>query len=221
MIVAVLGEKGGTGKTTFATNLAGLAAAVGRHVLLVDADRQGSASYWAEARGAEPVAPVVAVQKFGPSLSRTVRDMAGRFDDVVIDVAAGDSREVEAALRVAGRAVVPVQPAGLDVWTLGVIDARVGEARGANPALDALVVLNRASTNPRDADVDEAKDAIRACAALGLAEAVVRERVAVKRAAPKGLTVNEYRPLDAKAAEEFNAVFALAFADLKQARLAG
>ena len=45
MIVAVLGEKGGTGKTTLATNLAGMRAAEGRDVLIIDADRQGSASY--------------------------------------------------------------------------------------------------------------------------------------------------------------------------------
>jgi ABC-type Na+ transport system ATPase subunit NatA len=50
MIVAVLGEKGGTGKTTLATNLAGMRAAEGRDVLIIDADRQGSASYWAEKR---------------------------------------------------------------------------------------------------------------------------------------------------------------------------
>ena len=50
MIVAVLGEKGGTGKTTLATNLAGMRATAGRDVLIIDADRQGSASYWAEKR---------------------------------------------------------------------------------------------------------------------------------------------------------------------------
>ena len=49
--IIVLGnEKGGTGKTTFATNLAGMRAAAGREVIIIDADRQGSASYWAENR---------------------------------------------------------------------------------------------------------------------------------------------------------------------------
>ena len=41
MIIAVLGEKGGTGKTTFTTNLAGMRAAASRDVLMIDADRQG------------------------------------------------------------------------------------------------------------------------------------------------------------------------------------
>ena len=79
MIVAVLGEKGGTGKTTFATNLAGMRAGAGRDVLIVDADRQGSASYWAEARERQEVAAVASVQKFGTGLVRAVADMARRY----------------------------------------------------------------------------------------------------------------------------------------------
>jgi chromosome partitioning protein len=79
MIVAVLGEKGGTGKTTLATNLAGMRAAEGqgRDVLLIDADRQGSASYWTEKRGgAHAHLPAVqSVQKFGEGLMWTVRDL--------------------------------------------------------------------------------------------------------------------------------------------------
>ena len=213
MIVAVLGEKGGTGKTTFSTNLAGMRAGAGRDVLIVDADRQGSASYWAEARERQEVATVASVQKFGPGLVRAVADMARRYADVVIDVAAGDSREIEGALRTADRVLIPVQPAGLDVWTLGIIDERVGEAKVANPALEAFVVINRASPNPRDNDVHEAREAIGDCQSFVIAEVVVRERVAIKRAAPKGLTVAEYRPADAKAAEELDALYRLAFAE--------
>ena len=71
MIVAVLGEKGGTGKTTFSTNLAGMRSATGRDVLVVDADRQGSASYWAEAREEAGLTSVSCVQKFGDEVVLT------------------------------------------------------------------------------------------------------------------------------------------------------
>src|SRR4051812_42711656 len=103
MIVAVLGEKGGTGKTTFATNLAGMRAGAGGDVLIVDADRQGSASYWAEAGEKREVASVAWVKKFGTGLVGAFADMARRYSDIVIDIAAGDSREIEGALRTAGR----------------------------------------------------------------------------------------------------------------------
>jgi chromosome partitioning protein len=211
MIVAVLGEKGGTGKTTFATNLSGMRAAARRDVLIIDADRQGSASYWAEAREKQDLPPVASVQKFGGGLVRAVSDMARRYSDVVIDVAAGDSREIEGALRAADQVIIPVQPAGLDVWTLGIIDERVGEAKVANPTLEAFVVINRASPNPRDRDVDEAREAICECENFVVSDVVVRERVTIKRAAPKGLTVIEYRPLDQKAVEELEALYRLAF----------
>lgn len=211
MIVAVLGEKGGTGKTTFATNLAGMRATAGSDVLIIDADRQGSASYWAEAREKHDLPQVASVQKFGGGLMRAVGDMSHRYTDLVVDVAAGDSREVEAALRVANRVIIPVQPAGLDVWTLGLIDERVGEARVLNRGLAAFVVINRASTNPRDRDVEEAREAICECENFMVSNVVVRERVTIKRAAPKGLTVLEYRPPDPRAIEEVEALYRLTF----------
>jgi chromosome partitioning protein len=119
---------------------------------------------------------------------------------------------VESALRVAAVAIIPVQPAGLDVWTLGLIDDRVGEAQGVNESLQAYVILNRASPNPKDSDVDEAREAIEGCAHLRLVKRIICDRVAVKRAAPAGLTVLEYKPFDAKAAAEMRQLYALAFA---------
>ena len=211
MIVAILGEKGGTGKTTFATNLAGMRASVGKDVLIIDADRQGSASYWAEAREAQSLSSVSCAQKFGTGLARTVQDMARRYDDVVIDIAAGDSAEIDGALRVADRVIIPVQPAGLDIWTLGHLDDRIGSAKAGNPDLAAVVVINRASTNPRDNDTQEAQAAIADCSSLQIGDVVIRERVAIKRAAPRGLTVSEYRPSDAKASEEMDQLYDLAF----------
>jgi chromosome partitioning protein len=213
MIVAVLSEKGGTGKTTLATNLAGMRAMEGRDVLLVDADRQGSASYWAEKRSTRDpqLRAVQSVQKFGEGLMRMVRDMARRYDDILIDAGAGDTREVDSALRVAAMAIIPVQPAGLDVWTLGLIDDRVGEALAVNDALQAYVVLNRASPNPKDNDADEAREAIEGCGNLRLAKGTICDRVAVKRAAPAGLTVVEYKPFDAKAAHELQQLYELTF----------
>jgi chromosome partitioning protein len=213
MIVAVLSEKGGTRKATLATNLAGMRAAAGsrRQVLLVDADRQGSASYWAEQRRTTARPAVTCLQKFGRALARDLRALAPRYDDVIIDVAAGDSQDLEDVLRVAERVLIPVQPAGLDVWTLGLLDDRVAEAQAVNPSLTAFVVLNRASPNPRDRDTHDAQQAMAACVHLRVAPVVIRERVAIKRAAPAGLSVQEYTPRDAKATAELAQVYQLAF----------
>ena len=65
MIILIGGEKGGTGKTTLATNLAAMRALAGHDVLLVDTDRQGSAAAWALKRGeSETKKPRVPVSRF-------------------------------------------------------------------------------------------------------------------------------------------------------------
>ena len=213
MIVAVLGEKGGTGKTTISTNLAGMRSAAGRDVLVVDADRQGSASYWAEAREEKGLASVSCVQKFGDGLARAIKDMSRRYDDVVIDIASGDSREIDGALRVADTVIIPVQPSGIDMWTLGLLDDRISEAMQGNKKLIAHVVINRASTNPRDNDAQDAKDAMAVCNSLNITDIVVRDRVSIKRAVPAGITAVEYKPADSKAAIEMTALYELAFGE--------
>jgi chromosome partitioning protein len=213
VIVAVLGEKGGTGKTTFSTNLAGMRSATGRDVLVVDADRQGSASYWAEAREEKGLTSVSCVQKFGDGLARAIRDMSRRYDDVIIDIASGDSRDIEGALRVADKVIIPVQPSGIDLWTLGLLDDRISQARQGNTKLTAHVVINRASTNPRDNDAEDAKSAMAVCDTLNITDVVVRDRVSIKRSVPAGITADEYKPLDSKAALEMTALYKLAFGE--------
>ena len=213
MIVAVLGEKGGTGKTTFSTNLAGMRSATGRDVLVVDADRQGSASYWAEAREEKGLTSVSCVQKFGDGLARAIKDMSRRYDDVIIDIASGDSREIEGALRVADKVIIPVQPSGIDLWTLGLLDDRISQARQGNKKLTAHVVINRASTNPLDNDAEDAKNAMAGCDTLNITDVVVRDRVSIKRSVPAGITADEYKPLDSKAALEMTALYKLAFGE--------
>src|SRR6188768_2160029 len=85
MIILIGGEKGGTGKSTVATNLSAGLALASRDVLLVDADRQGTARWWCDRRQeTDGLAAVQCVQRYG-RLNGVVRDMASRFDDVVID----------------------------------------------------------------------------------------------------------------------------------------
>ena len=129
MIVAVLSEKGGTGKTTLATNLAGMRAGLDRRVLLIDADPQGSALHWIELRGAHlPRVEVLPLD--GPQLARHLRTRTMQHDDVIIDVGAGVTDDLVEAMDAADCVVVPVQPTGMDVWTMALIDRHVGEALG-------------------------------------------------------------------------------------------
>ncbi|BBL77422.1 AAA family ATPase [Methylomagnum ishizawai] len=213
MIILIGGEKGGTGKTTLATNLAALRALAGRDVLLIDTDTQGSASDWAQQRGDGGARRVACVQKFGKGLQAEVLDLAGRYQDVVIDAGGRDSVELRAALVVAGRAYIPVQPSQFDLWTLDRMDGLVGTAQGFNPGLEARVVLCRASTHPAVGDRRDAAELMADFPHLALSATAIHDRAAYRKAAREGLCVEELRPRDAKAAEETLALYQEAFSE--------
>ena len=214
MVVLIGGEKGGTGKTTLATNLAARRAADGVDVLLVDTDRQGSASFWAATRDEEPgLAAVACVQVFGKAVARQVADLAGRYRDVVVDAGGRDSVELRSALVVADRLFVPVQASQFDVWTLEQMDTLVSQAQAINPGLRAAVALNRASTHPRVREAAEAEDLVADFEHLGSVGVVARDRIAYRRAAAEGRGVGEMPDPDPKARAEMDAWYRTVFQD--------
>ena len=206
MIVALLAEKGGTGKTTLATDLAGMRAR-NRTVLLVDADPQGSSHFWEQTRITASLFQVDSETLHGESFARRLRNLVPRYDDVVIDTGAGDNIEMEAA---------PVQPSGVDVATMGLVDHRVAQALELNPSLRAWALLNRVSPNSRNRDEAEARAVLSGCTAIRVADIRVADirvcdRVAFPRALTAGLIVWEYRVGATKAHEEIEAVYELVF----------
>ena len=138
MIVLVGGQKGGVGKTTLAVNLAAMRSRAGRDVLLVDADRQGSANLWAGIRHEDPRnAPVPCVQKVGKGLAADIRDLATRYEDVVMDAGGQDSVELRAAMAIAEFALFPIQPSIFDAATLETLAELVAQAQALNTRLVA------------------------------------------------------------------------------------
>jgi chromosome partitioning protein len=193
----------------------------GRDVLLIDTDIQASASYWTQMRDEAGVTPRVAcVQKFGKGLQREVQDLARRYQDVIIDAGGRDSEELRAGLVVAERAYVPVQPSQFDIWTLDRMDKLIATAQGFNIDLGAWVVISRASPNPSVKEAEEARMLLCDFEHLGLATAVIRDRIAYRKAARDGLCVSEMKPVDPKAVEEVGALYAEIFGDEQDAQQA-
>ncbi len=208
MIVLIGGEKGGTGKTTVATNLAAMRALAGRDVLLIDTDQQGSANYWAQSRDEANVNPRVAcVQKFGKGLPIEVKDLAHRYQDIVIDAGGRDSVELRSAMVVANRAYIPIQPSQFDIWTLNRMDELIETAKGFNPDLQAWVIISRSSTNPSVHESDDTMEIMGDFPNLGLASISIRDRIAYRKAAKDGMAVCELKPKDPKAVEEMEALY--------------
>lgn len=220
MIILIGGEKGGTGKTTLATNLSSLFKQNGKDVLLVDTDKQGSASFWASTRDnmiqeiqkdekilGKILSPKISslkrvpnVQKFGDSIINEIQELETKYEDIIIDAGGRDSVELRAAITVANLLFIPIQASQFDVWTLGVLDNLITQAKIYNKTLKAFIVFNRASSNP---SVNEVKEATLAIAEefqnFKLCKTIIRDRIIYRKAAKNGLSINELLKQDEKA----------------------
>lgn len=144
-VIAVLNQKGGSGKTTIATNLAFSLKQAGHQVLLIDSDPQGSARDWNEANGGA-LLPVVGLDR--ETLPSDLKAIQSGYDFVVIDGAPQIARLAAAAVKAADLVLIPVQPSPYDIWAAAdlveLIQARqeITEGRPAAAFVISRVIKN-------------------------------------------------------------------------------
>jgi chromosome partitioning protein len=196
MILGVLQQKGGVGKTTLALNLAAAYAKQGQRVLLVDADPQGSALAWSSVREKAPIFSVIGMPK--PSLHKELPSIAQDYDMVVIDGAPRVNELARSAILASDFVLIPVQPSPFDVWSCTDIVSLVTEAQQFRPDIRAAFAINRKIGNTAIA-----RDVVKAFAQypFPLVPKTISQRVVFAEAAAQGLTVVESAP-DSQAAWE-------------------
>jgi chromosome partitioning protein len=211
MIICLAGTKGGSGRSTTATNFACIAAGQGMKVLMVDADDQEtSADFTAARKQDHPDAPsFTCIKLTGRAVRTEVLDLAPTYDHVIIDTGGRDTTSQRAALSVSDVLLIPFAPRSFDIWTVDKVATLVEEMRAVNPKLKALAFLNRTDPQGQGTENEEAAELLRGVQGLIFINAPIRFRKAYAHAASQGLAVTElagqYR--NAKAHDEIMKLF--------------
>jgi len=195
MILLLGSQKGGCGKSTLATNIAA-ALAHKSDVFLLDTDTQGTSSTWVQDRESQDVPAVQCVQRFG-DIRNTVKDLAGRYDHVVIDAIGRDSTELRTGLIVADVVLCPFRPSQADVDTAKHLAEVVDQAKDLNAGMRILGVLTLCPTNPRIKEVRDARAYLKDFS-IPIAKPVVYDRKVYRDALSEGLGVIESKNPKAK-----------------------
>lgn len=194
--LAIISQKGGSGKTTLAVHMAVCAARQKRKTALIDIDAQGSAYGWNESReDGTKLDAVKAIAGQIPALLQQAKD--GGIDLAIIDTAPHSDSDAAVASQFADFILIPCRPARFD---LDAIMSTVEIAKAAKKP--AAVVINAA---PRGRLADEARAALER-QGIAVMDTVLHQRAAYSHAVIDGRSVHEYEP-DGKAAAEIDELY--------------
>jgi chromosome partitioning protein len=202
MILVCGGIKGGSGKTTIATNLAAMRAGAGKDVLLVDTDEQESATIFTAIRKRDqtdrPQYTSIILRE--GNLRSEIERMRTKYDDVIVDTGGRDTRAQRASLSVADVLLLPFSPRSLDIWTIENVEKLLQDIRAINPELRAVSFLNRADSY--GADNEDSREILSEVTGIEFCGVTIVNRKAFGKAVSVGLSVTELTNPDRKAIAE-------------------
>jgi chromosome partitioning protein len=211
MILVCGGIKGGSGKTTMATNLAAMRAGAGKDVLLVDADEQESATIFTAIRKRDqrerPQYTSIILRE--SQVRAEIDRMRAKYDDVIVDTGGRDTRAQRASLSLADVLLLPFNPRSLDIWTIENVEKLLEDMRTINPQLRAVSFLNRA--DPIGSDNQDSREILSAVSGIEFAGLTIVNRKAFGKAVALGLSVTELTKPDEKATREIVALYEYLF----------
>lgn len=206
MIIVVGGIKGGSGKTTLATNLAVMRANDSKKVMLIDADEQKSVTDWIEQReGMKLDSNWTTIQLSGDKINAQLLRLTENYDDIIVDVGGRDTTSQRSALSVADIFLVPFKPRALDIWTMGKVKTLISEVTASNPKMISYAIINQADS--KGIDNEEAFEILKDCTSLKCFPFTIGYRKAFGNAATEGMSVIELKIQDKKATHEIRCLY--------------
>lgn len=195
MIISFLNQKGGVGKTTLSVNVAGCLARQGHRVLLIDADKQGSATTWASLR---EDAPFQVVSMARANMARDALKLAQDYDHTIIDGPPHAEEIARSCIVASDFVALPIEPSGLSTWASDLTVRQVKEAQEFKPTLKCgFVVSRKIGKTVIGRDIRN----MAAEAGLPILEGEIEQRVAFAEGITMGQTIFEWAG-DSNAARE-------------------
>lgn len=205
MIILVGGEKGGSGKSCLAQNIAVYLTLQNYTVLIVDCDPQRTSSDWIQARNTNPQLPLInCVQLYG-KIRNDLLSLENHYDYVIVDCGGQDNLALRAAMSVADHTIIPLRPKRRDLKTVPHMEDILTTCKMVNPKLNAAFVITQCPSLPNQASrILEAKEV---CASYGIPvlNSITHSRNIYDDSEENGKSVIEIEP-DGKAALEIKAI---------------
>jgi len=182
-LIALVGNKGGAGKTTLSVNVASCLSRQNT-VAVVDADPQGSSLQWRAFSSREDAVPVIEANEH---LEEQAKKLLDDYEFVIIDCPPSvHATQTTTTLGFSDIALVPVQPSPMDLWATVHIEEAVTKARNTNTNLNAYLVINQ--LEPRTTLSRLVRDALSEIG-LPVASTALRRRAIYRSSALEGKSV--------------------------------
>lgn len=200
-IIALLSQKGGSGKTTITMQLAAGLVLRGYRVAVADLDPQESASRWVESAPADAPFPAQLLRPHGDrdQLERAIRAVTLHVDFIVCDCPPSiEHPHTISALDLCDFAIVPVVPSPTDLWSTRAIEKLILNRIKSGQALRGALLPNRVMRTALAADVLEVMREF----SLPVLDAALAQRSAYAQSAVRGASVYELGRAASAAQEE-------------------
>lgn len=206
MIVLIGGEKGGSGKSCLAQNIAVFFTKFkNSSVLMVDCDPQRTTSDWIQARNNNSdLPPINCVQLYG-KIRNDLLSLEDRYDVIIVDCGGQDNLALRAAMSVAEHVLIPLRPKRRDLKTVPHMEDILTTCKMVNPKMKASFVVTQCPALPSQANrILEAKEVCDSYC-INVLDAITYNRNIYDDSEENGMSVIEIEP-DGKAAIEITAI---------------